>query len=72
MTPLGNGDSRFESYLNSLDRHGFDASGLVALDVTDNFGQRTVIRLSKLDRNPKLGPDLFRFTPPAGADVVTE
>ena len=53
-------------------RLGFDASGLVALDVTDNFGQRTVIRLSKLDRNPKLGPDLFRFTPPAGADVVTE
>jgi len=53
-------------------RLGFDATGLVALDVTDNFGQRTVIRLSKLDRNPKLGPDLFRFTPPAGADVVTE
>ena len=29
VTPLGNGDSRFESYLNSLDRHGFDASGVV-------------------------------------------
>jgi outer membrane lipoprotein carrier protein len=53
-------------------RLGFDASGLAALDVIDNFGQRTVIRLSKLDRNPKLGPDLFRFTPPAGADVVTD
>jgi outer membrane lipoprotein carrier protein len=53
-------------------RLGFDASGLAALDVIDNFGQRTVIRLSKLDRNPKLAPDLFRFTPPAGADVVTD
>jgi outer membrane lipoprotein carrier protein len=38
----------------------------------DNFGQRTLIRLSNLERNPKLGADLFRFTPPAGADVVTD
>ncbi len=53
-------------------RLGFDASGLVALDVLDNFGQRTLIRLSNLERNPKLGADLFRFTPPAGADVVTD
>jgi outer membrane lipoprotein carrier protein len=53
-------------------RLGFDAGGLAALDVLDNFGQRTMIRLSKLERNPKLGPDLFRFTPPAGADVVTD
>jgi outer membrane lipoprotein carrier protein len=53
-------------------RLGFDASGLVALDVFDNFGQRTMIRLSKLERNPKLSPDLFRFTPPPGADVVTD
>ena len=44
--------------------------GLVVLEVTDNFGQRTLIRLSKLERNPKLGADLFRFTPPAGADVI--
>jgi chaperone LolA len=53
-------------------RLGFDASGLAALDVLDNFGQRTMIRFSKLERNPKLSPDLFRFTPPAGADVVTD
>jgi outer membrane lipoprotein carrier protein len=53
-------------------RLGFDAAGLVRLDVLDNFGQRTVIRLSTLERNPKLGPDMFRFMPPAGADVVTD
>jgi outer membrane lipoprotein carrier protein len=53
-------------------RLGFDADGLVALDVLDNFGQRTVIRVSRLERNPKLGAELFRFTPPAGADVVTD
>ena len=51
-------------------RLGFDAHGLAALQVTDNFGQRTFIRLSKLERNPKLAAELFRFTPPAGADVV--
>jgi outer membrane lipoprotein carrier protein len=49
---------------------GFDASGLAALEVIDNFGQHTSIRLAKLERNPKLGSELFRFTPPAGADVV--
>jgi len=49
---------------------GFDASGLAALEVIDNFGQHTSIRLAKLERNPKLGAELFRFTPPAGADVV--
>jgi len=49
---------------------GFDASGLAALEVIDNFGQHTSIRLAKLERNPKLNTDLFRFTPPAGADVV--
>ena len=49
---------------------GFDASGLAALEVIDNFGQHTSIRLAKLERNPRLGAELFRFTPPAGADVV--
>ena len=51
-------------------RLGFDASGLVALEVHDNFGQRTMIRFAKLERNPKLPSELFRFTPPPGADVV--
>ena len=51
-------------------RLGFEASGLAVLEVTDNFGQHTLIRLSKLQRNPKLGAELFRFTPPAGADVI--
>ncbi len=53
-------------------RLGFDTSGLAALEVLDNFGQRTLIRLSKLERNPKLNSELFHFTPPAGADVVTD
>jgi outer membrane lipoprotein carrier protein len=51
-------------------RLGFDASGLAALEIFDNFGQRTLIRLTRLERNPKLAAELFKFTPPKGADVV--
>jgi len=51
-------------------RLGFDASGLAALEIFDNFGQRTSIRLAHLERNPKLPPELFKFAPPKGADVV--
>jgi len=51
-------------------RLGFDASGLAALEIWDNFGQRTRITLAGLERNPKLPPELFRFTPPKGADVI--
>ena len=53
-------------------RLGFDDKGLAALEIADNFGQHTVIRLSRLERNPKLAAELFRFTPPKGADVVGE
>jgi len=51
-------------------RLGFDASGLSALEIVDHFGRRTLIRLSAIERNPKLPPELFRFTPPKGADVI--
>ncbi len=51
-------------------RLGFNGSSLAALEVFDNFGQRTLIRLTHLERNPKLSPELFKFTPPKGADVV--
>jgi outer membrane lipoprotein carrier protein len=53
-------------------RLGFNAGGLAALEVTDNFGQHTLVSLFNLERNPKLSPELFKFTPPKGADVVGE
>jgi outer membrane lipoprotein carrier protein len=53
-------------------RLGFEGASLAAIEVTDNFGQHTLIKLSGLERNPKLAPDLFEFTPPKGADVVGE
>ena len=53
-------------------RLGFDAHGLQAMELTDNFGQNTVLRFSKLERNPKVNPAEFRFAPPKGADVLGE
>jgi len=43
-----------------------------AMRLADNFGQVTQLVFSRLERNPKLGADTFGFTPPKGADVLTE
>ena len=51
-------------------RMGFGSSGLEVMELLDSFGQTTVLRFVSLQRNPKLDPGLFRFTPPKGADVV--
>ncbi|MFO1324549.1 MAG: outer membrane lipoprotein chaperone LolA [Burkholderiales bacterium] len=53
-------------------RLGFDARGLAALELYDAFGQMSVVRFTAFERNPKLAPDLFRFVPPKGADVIGE
>ena len=49
---------------------GFSGSELVAMELHDNFGQVTSLRFSHLERNPALPADMFRFTPPPGADVA--
>jgi len=51
-------------------RLGFDFKGLAALELYDAFGQKSVVRFTNFERNPKLAPDLFQFTPPKGADVI--
>ena len=43
-----------------------------AMRLSDNFGQVTQLAFSKLERNPKLDAESFRFTPPKGADVLTD
>ncbi len=40
------------------------------MEVRDNFGQTTTLRLENLEANPALPADLFRFVPPKGVDVV--
>ena len=51
-------------------RMGFGRDGLRAMELTDHFGQRTVLRFSNLARNPKVDAGEFRFDPPKGADVL--
>lgn len=51
---------------------GFRGNVLEVMELYDHFGQKTSIKLSNLQRNPKSSADLYRFTVPEGADVVTE
>ncbi len=60
-------ESTFESI-----RMGFADGSLTRMELADNFGQTTVIDFSKLERNPKLAPESFKFVPPPGADVIGE
>lgn len=45
-------------------------SELAIMELSDAFGNKTVLRFSDLKRNPQLPPSLFRFVPPKGADVL--
>jgi outer membrane lipoprotein carrier protein len=53
-------------------RLGFGLSGIEAMELVDGFGQTTVLRFSRVRRNPSVDPAAFRFTPPKGADVIGE
>ena len=51
-------------------RMGFSSSGLEVMELSDSFGQTTILKFTGLRRNPKLDPTLFKFVPPKGADVI--
>jgi outer membrane lipoprotein carrier protein len=53
-------------------RMGFNAAGLQAMELTDNFGQTTLLRFTSLQSNAKVDAKEFRFEPPKGADVLGE
>jgi len=53
-------------------RLGLGKAGLEAMELRDQFGQTTVIKFSDLQRNVKIAPESFKFTPPKGADVISE
>ena len=53
-----------------LVRMGFSKDNLEAMELTDHFGQTTVLRFFNLVRNPQANPTEFRFDPPKGADVL--
>lgn len=58
-------DSGFESL-----RIGLQDGQLRRMEMRDNFGQTTLIRFTRLEPNPHIATDRFRFVPPAGADVI--
>jgi len=49
---------------------GLDERGLKRMVFLDKLGNRTEIVFSDWQRNKKLGPDNFKFTPPKGTDVI--
>lgn len=52
---------------------GFTPDGtLKIMALRDSFGQTTVLAFSEVDKDPSLPADLFTFTPPANADVISE
>ena len=53
-------------------RMGFSGDTLKQMELKDSFGQTTIIRFDKLERNPKLPSNQFKFAPPKGADVIGE
>ena len=59
-------DTSFEKILMAFSAQ----SDLVIMELHDAFGQKTVLYFSNLQRNPQLSPQLFKFEPPKGADVL--
>jgi outer membrane lipoprotein carrier protein len=53
-----------------LVRIGFSNGDLVSMLLADKVNQVTQLTFSKSQRNIKLIPDLFMFTPPPGVDVI--
>ena len=51
---------------------GFRGDTLAQMELLDQFGQRTTLKLSRFARNPSLPAARFKFTPPKGADVIGE
>ena len=52
-------------------RVGFRGEELAVLEILDGFGQRSRLDFSKVETGPSVvGAQRFRYTPPAGADVL--
>jgi len=60
-------DSQFERI-----EIGFRDGAPAAMVLADSFGQVSRLAFSRFERNAKLDAQLFRFVPPAGADILEE
>jgi outer membrane lipoprotein carrier protein len=71
-TPKGQGNKGQDSSFNKI-LMAFNAqSELVVMELNDLFGHKTVLRFSAMQHNPKISEQQFRFTPPKGADVLSD
>ena len=53
-------------------RVGFRGKDLAALEIIDSFGQQSLLRFDAFAANAPVPAEAFRFTPPAGADVIEQ
>lgn len=51
---------------------GFKAGQIAAVEIVDSFGQRSALQFSGFASNPVLAAERFKFTVPAGADLVEQ
>lgn len=51
---------------------GFRGTVLAAIEIVDAFGQRSRLDFARVEPNPALPPERFRFEPPPGADVLAQ
>jgi chaperone LolA len=70
-TPKGQGKDQDSSFSKIL--MAFNAqSELVVMELNDMFGHKTVLHFSAMQHNPKIHEQQFKFTPPKGADVISD
>lgn len=60
-------DGAFESM-----RIGFKGKTLAALELTDSFGQKSMLQFTDVATNVAVAPESFRFVPPKGVDVIEQ
>jgi len=60
-----------QAYFDSM-RLNLQGKKLLNLELVDNLGQTTNIYFLKIKRNQKLNANLFKFTPPAGVDIIKD
>lgn len=60
-------ESSFESF-----RIGFKDAMPAAMELHDSFGQTMKLKFSGMKRNPEISASRFEFTPPKGAEILTQ
>ncbi len=53
-------------------RVGFKGRELAAVEIIDSFGQRSSLAFTRFEAGVVLDAERFRYTPPAGADIIEQ